>query len=118
MPLEKITIRTSRKDESREILFEAKNVSLKLDFYWNAHGKRINWNKNVKVQKNYSKVDIKVERYVFTQVFESIEDTTFETLQLFVNGKLVEGDVVKWTWWEDDNGVPERYNIKLDCGWG
>jgi hypothetical protein len=118
MECKTITIKTSRKNENREVLFEAKGVKLKLDFYWNAHGQRINWNKNVDARKNYSKADVRVERYTFTQTFEFSGDTDFETFQLFVNGELIEGDVTNWTWWTDENDVPERYHIKLDCGWG
>ena len=112
------TFNITRTNEVKETLIEASGVGLKLDFFWNSHGRRINWNKSVDLQKSYKSVDIRLERYSFTETYEYSGSHDFETLRLYINGTLVEGDVFKWTWWEDEDHNPLRYNFKIDCGWG
>ena len=116
--METVTIKKTRTNEKVEVLEDVKGVKVKLDFFWNSHGKRINWNHNVTEQKNYSSADVRLERYSFTENYEYSGSHDFETIRLFINGKQIAGDVWYAKGTLDDNDEVCSMRFKLDCGWG
>lgn len=113
-----ITSIVKRTNEKVELLKAWENIKVRLNFYWNSHGKRILWNDSVKEQKNYSKANVRIEKFSFTEHFEYTGPQDFETWRLYINDRLIAGDVTNFRWVEDEDGIVRSCSIKLDCGWG
>ena len=119
MTLETVgTVKLARTNEQTEVLKEWDNIRVRLNFYWNAHGKRILWNDSVEEQKNYSRAKVRIEKYSFTENYEYSGSHDFEVWRLYVNDRLIAGDVTHFRWTEDEDKVVKSCSIKLDCGWG
>lgn len=93
MEIKTISFETTRTNEVTEILGDFKNVNLKVDYFWDSHGKLVNWNDSVGEPTSWSDVNVQIKKYSFTEkMFDSEYD--FETRQLWVNGKQIAGDVI------------------------
>ena len=93
-----------------------RNVSLKINYYWDSHGELINWNNLVQTPTFWSKANVQIRRHSFTEVllnklFDFTED------QLVVNDRLIPGDLINYIVDTDTDG-----NVLVTCdlaiGWG
>lgn len=93
-----------------ETIFKKESVNLKVKFYWNSHGTLVEFT-GPNDKKTFSRKNIKVE---IVKVQRNLEDTPFETWDLFVNDERMEGSVYRYSYIENSNNL----NIKLVVGWG
>ena len=111
-----ISLETVRTNEVTEILGDFKNVKLKVDYFWDSHGKLINWNESVKEPTAWSDVNVQIKKYSFTEkMFDSEYD--FETRQLWVNDKQIAGDVIDCKLRLDGETGRTLY-CRVAVGWG
>lgn len=116
MEVKAVSLETKRTNEVTEILGDFKNINLKVDYFWDNHGKLINWNDSVEEPTSWSKVDVKIRKYSFTEKMLDNE-YDFETLQLWVNNKLIAGDVIDCKVKLVGETVKALY-CKVTVGWG
>lgn len=108
---------STRSNEVLETLLELKNVTVKCDFFWNSHGKRILWNTHTKERKSWKCASVKIEKYTFTETYSS-GSYDFETWRLWVDDKLIAGDIFQYRTTVDEQDNPVAIHIKSDIGWG
>lgn len=108
-------IETKRTNEHTVIVDEFNNVDLEVGYYWDNHGKLVEWSDCVEDPKFWSKADVQIKRYSFTESLLG-KSFDFEMLQLVVNGKLISGDVIKYFLEEDKTGPLLKCFITV--GWG
>lgn len=109
-------LKVCRTNECKEVFAEYNNVILKVDYFWNSHGELINWNENVEDPTFWSSVDVKLQKYTFTEHLLN-RDFDFEVHQLLVDGKLIGGDVISHKVTKDFLGVETVY-CRVAVGWG
>lgn len=95
-----------------ETLFEAENVAVHINFFWNSHGKMVPWFYGAKSQKTLSraKASVKIvkEKIVWDGHIE------FERWTLYLNGKAFEGDTHRYHYNPNNNKI----TIGQTVGWG
>lgn len=106
----------TRTNEKTETFAEYKDVILKVDYFWDSHGKLFNWNECVEEPTFWSKVDVEIRKYSFTEHLRN-QAFDFEVHQLWVNGKLISGDVISYKAKTDFLGVT-TVHCKVAVGWG
>jgi hypothetical protein len=109
-------LKTVRTNEKTTILEDYKDIILKVDYFWDSHGKLIKWNESVAEPTYWSGVDVQIQKYEFTEHLLN-RDFDFEVHQLVVNGKLIAGDVYSHREKTDFTGVT-TVTCKVVVGWG
>ena len=109
-------ISVSRTNEQKEVLADFKNVILKVDYFWDSHGTLVLWNDCVEDPTYWSKADVQIVKYSFTEHLLN-RDFDFDFRQLWVNGKQVSGDVINCKVKTDFIGVTTIY-CRVAVGWG
>lgn len=116
MEIKTISLETKRTNEVTELLGDFKDINLKVDYFWDSHGKLINWTKYVKEPTSWSGVNVKIRKYSFTENMGGRE-YDFETKQLWVNNKLIAGDLIDCKLKLDGSTGSTLY-CKVAVGWG
>ena len=113
--MEKVTLETSRTNEKKETLQKFNNVDLKVDYFWDSHGKLINWNESVDSPTKWTNVNVEIILYSFT---ENISDNAYDFVnrQLVVNGKVISGDLLDGT--ISKFGNKTTLYCRVVVGWG
>ena len=113
--MEKTTLKTSRTNEKKETLQKFNNIDLKVDYFWDSHGKLIDWNESVDSPTEWSNVDVEIILYSFT---ENLSGTTYDFVnrQLVVDGKVISGDLLKAT--INKSGNKTTLHCRMVVGWG
>jgi hypothetical protein len=110
-----MNIETKRTNELTTVVGDFKDVDLKVEYYWDNHGKLINWTDCVEDPNFWSKADVQIKRYSFTENLLG-KSFDFEMLQLVVNGRMISGDVIKYFLEEDKDGTLLKCFVTV--GWG
>lgn len=116
METKTVELALTRTNEKTETFAEYKDVILKVDYFWNSHGKLINWNECVEEPTYWSKAHVQIQKYSFTEHLMD-RDFDFEVHQLLVDGKHIAGDVMSHKATTDFLGVTTVY-CKVAVGWG
>lgn len=104
-----------RTNEKIETLMTIEKASLKVDYFWNHHGKLIDWNEYVCYPFEWSNANVNISKVSFTQeISEHAFD--FEATQLAVNNYKLGGDVVEINVELEDNTI--KIYCKVVVGWG
>ncbi len=111
-----ISLKTTRINESREVLNAFSGVDVKVNYYWDNHGKLINWNKHTEAPKAWTSVDARIEAYSFTEVLVN-SSHDFKTVQLYVANQLVPGELTQCIIKVDGKGK-STLHCKVTVGWG
>ena len=111
-----LSINVSRTNVKSEVLADFKNVILKVDYFWDSHGKLVLWNDCVEDPTYWSGVDVQLVSYSFTEHLLG-KDFDFDFHQLWVNGKQISGDVINCKVKTDFIGVTTLY-CRVAVGWG
>lgn len=109
-------INVSRTNVKSEVLAEYENVILKVDYFWNSHGKLVLWNDCVEDPTYWSMANVKIVSYSFTEHLLN-RDFDFDFRQLWVNGKQISGDVMSCKIKTDFIGATTIY-CRVAVGWG
>ena len=116
MEIKTIPFETTRTNEVTEILGDFKSINLEVDYFWDSHGKLVNWNDSIKEPTSWSNVNVQIKKYSFTEkMFDSEYD--FETRQLWVNNRLLAGDVIDCKLKLDGKTGSTLY-CRVAVGWG
>lgn len=108
----------TRTNEKIMTIAEYHNVNLKVSYFWDNHGKLINWTEFVEQPTSWSGVNVRVDEYSFSQTFDFLNKTMdFKETQLFVDNERISGDVVDISRRRDKDGTITVY-CKLVIGWG
>ena len=83
----------TRTNEKRETLIAFKNIDVEITYYWDDHGKLINWNEHTDLPTSWKDVKVRLERYSFTDRVSLVRKKDFEIQQLVIDGKSFPGDV-------------------------
>ena len=107
---ETISFEIVKTNETRETLFEKSGVDLKVKFYWDSHGKLVEFI-GFNDKKSFSKknANVRVENYCYT-AFES----NFEDWGLFLDDKKLNGNVYRYSYNPNNNVL----HVKFVVGWG
>jgi hypothetical protein len=105
----------TRTNEQKRVVGGYKDVSLKVNYFWDSHGNLINWNHCVEEQTTWPKADVQIIKYTFTEHLLG-KDLDFKMHQLNVNGKLISGDVISHKA-KDEMGELVVY-CDVVVGWG
>lgn len=116
METKTVELAVTRTNEKTETFAEYKDVILKVDYFWDSHGNLINWNECVEEPTFWSKADVQIQKYSFTEHLLN-QDFDFEVHQLIVNGKQIAGDVMSHKATTDFLGVTTVY-CRVAVGWG
>lgn len=81
---------------STEVLFESKDVEIKVEFFWDSHGKMIPFPGGPRNKKTFSKKSASVKITKNMRRFEKIE-RLFEDWSLEVDGVLFNAEVFKYS---------------------
>jgi hypothetical protein len=88
--MEKFNLQTSRTNEKKETIQKFDNIDLKIEYFWNSHGKLVKWKESA---DEWSNVNVEIILYSFT---ENISDNAYDFVsrQLLVDGKyVISGDL-------------------------
>lgn len=93
--MEKHEFKIEVKELSREVLFEKDAVTIKVEFFWDSHGKMFPFDGGPKHKKTFSKktAAVKIEKVTFK--YNDIAHT-FESWNLYVDGVRFEAEVSKF----------------------
>lgn len=116
MKVKTVALETKRTNEVTEILGDFQNINLEVDYFWDNHGKLINWNDCVEEPTTWSGTDVKIRKYSFTEKLLDNE-YDFEAKQLWVNSKLIAGDVIDYKI-KPDSGTGSTLYCRVAVGWG
>ena len=116
MEIKTVEITLTRTNEKTETLLDCKDVILKVDYFWDSHGKLVLWNDRVEEPTYWSKADVEIRKYSFTEHLMD-RDFDFDFRQLWVNGKQVNGDVINCKVTTDFLDVTTVY-CRVSVGWG
>lgn len=110
--MEKFTLQTSRTNEKKETIQKFDNIDLKVEYFWDSHGKLIKWKESA---DEWTNVNVEIILYSFT---ENIADNSydFENRQLVVNGKVISGDLHDVT--INKSGNKTTLYCRVVVGWG
>lgn len=108
--LKSITIDLIRTDEKSEIIYSAKKVNLKIKFFWDSHGRLVEFpGFNDKLTFSKRNVDIDIEKETF-----KLDGIEFEYWNLIINGeKLGNGTIYRYSLTPSNN-----FYVKMVVGWG
>ena len=105
----------TRTNEKKVVVSAYTDVILKVDYFWDSHGKLILWNDSVEDPTFWSHADIERIKYTFTEKLLG-KEFDFEMHQLKVNGKIISGDCVNiFPEYEDSQLVIRAWVV---VGWG
>lgn len=92
------------------------DVNLVVSYFWDNHGKEVNWSDHVKYPTRWSNANVKINKVTFNQ---SILDKVFEfeANQLVVNDTIIGGDASVLEVVTSENGLVTVY-CKVIVGWG
>lgn len=110
--MEKFTLQTSRTNEKKETIQKFDNIDLKVEYFWDSHGKLIKWKESA---DEWTNVNVEIILYSFT---ENIADNSydFENRQLVVDGKVISGDLHDAT--INKSGNKTTLYCRVVVGWG
>ena len=108
----------SRTNEKVVTIAEFNNVNLQVSYYWDSHGKLLNWTAFVEQPKSWSKVNVKIEEYSFSQTFDFLNKTMdFKKTQLLVDNELIFGEVVDMSCTRSRDGIiTVGCKVVIGCG--
>jgi len=110
------TLKVTRTNEKRETLGAWWGVNVKVNYYWDNHGKLIDWNEHVEAPTSWTDAMATIEVYSFTECL--INNThDFRVVRLHVDNKLVPGELVNCIAKVDGNGKVTLH-CKVVAGWG
>lgn len=108
----------TRTNERILTLAEYDNVNLKVSYYWDSHGKLVNWNDLVNKPKFWSCVKVRIDECSYSQTFDFMDKTMdFKDINLYVNDELISSDVVEVSRRRSKDGTVTVY-CKIIIGWG
>lgn len=87
-----------RTNEKVTVLHELKDINVKVDYFWSADNKLINWNEQVPLPVGWIRAKVKIDLLEFTEHFEGLDKTAdFNVCRLFINetfiGELLEAEL-------------------------
>lgn len=82
----------TRTNEKRETLIAFKNIDVKVKYFWDDHGKLINWDKLSGLSTEYIDAKVRIEDYSFTERASLLSKKDFTVRQLVINDKAIPGD--------------------------
>lgn len=104
------------KEGNLDILMTFENANVFVDYYWDNHGKEINWNEHVNKPTVWTKASIKIGILkIQKQVLDKMFD--FEVRQLIVDGERIGGEVTSVKAELDEDGILEVC-CNVTVGWG
>ena len=104
------------KEDNLDILMTFENANVFVDYYWNNHGKEIDWNECVEKPTVWTKASVKIGILkIQKQVLDKMFD--FEVRQLIVDGDHIGGEVTSVKAELDEDGILEVC-CKVTVGWG
>lgn len=106
------TIRFQTTSKTEKTLFESENINLKINFFWDSHGKMIPWELDGK--KSMSRKNASVKIVEVKQTYDITGDSVFTSWVVYVNGSFVSGDIARYS--TTQNGT--MLNIKSVVGSG
>lgn len=109
------TIPVTRINEKKEVVSEYTDVILKVDYFWDSHGKLVPWNDSVEDPTFWSHAKVRRIKYSFTEKLLG-KEFDFEMHQLEVNGKIISGDCVNIFLDQIDNQLVVKCWVTV--GWG
>ena len=112
MEIKEVSLEPKRTNEVTEVLGDFKDINLKVDYFWDSHGKLIKWAEPT----SWSGANVKIRKYSFTENLGG-KEYDFETIQLWVNNKLIAGDVIDCKLKLDGNTGSTLY-CRVTVGWG
>ena len=100
------------KEISKEVIFDKKEITVKIKFYWDSHGKLVEF-KGFNDKYSFSKkvADVKIEKV--TRTIDNLPKE-FTHHRLYIDNELKNGDIYGVSFNPDTNII----NIKLCVGWG
>lgn len=103
-------------EKNIETIMTFEGANLIVDYFWNSHGKEVDWNEYVNHPTVWNKASVKINKVSFTQ---QVLDKTFEfeAKQLVVDDVVIGGDVIKVEVDLDEDGILDVY-CKVTIGWG
>lgn len=110
-----MTIKSTRTNEKKIIVGRYPKADLKVDYFWDNHGKLINWNEQTEEPTSWSDVKVQIYKYSFTEKLIERE-FDFETFQLIINGKTLSGELRDWT--VDIKSGKYILQCRVVVGWG
>jgi len=105
-----ITLDIPITNEKFETLIEIDNTDILVGFFWDSHGRLVSFPSEKHGHSlKQENVSVKIVKNEYTQMGHE-----WETWQLFINGKRVNGDVREYNYMSDFNIV----DLKVIIGWG
>ena len=93
--------------KTRKVFKRFDSTDVKIQYYWSTGKDLIEWNNTNRYQFFWSKADVRIDSFEFTN--------NFETYRLYINDELVEGDLLEVNVEElEDRTV---VHCKLIIGW-
>jgi hypothetical protein len=104
------------KENNLDILMAFENANVFVDYYWDSHGKEVNWNEHVNKPTVWTKASVKIGILkIQQQVLDKMFD--FEVRQLIVDGDRISGEVTSVKAELDEEGILEVC-CNVTVGWG
>lgn len=114
MKVDAIKLDTRVTEDSRETLIDNEMIDeVVVSTYWDAHGKSIPWEgDDGKKSRSFKHVKVLLERVTKTYHFKHTGDSSFDMLEVFINGEKFNGDITSC------KGNKKRLAIKACVGAG
>lgn len=114
MEVKTIKLGTNVTEDSRETLINNEMIDeVVVSTYWDAHGKSIPWEgDDGKKSRSYKHVKVLLERVTKTYHFKHSGDSSFDMLEVSINGEKFNGDITSC------KGNKKRLMIKACVGAG
>ena len=114
MEVKTIKLDTRVTEDSRETLIDNEMINeVVISTYWNAHGKSIPWEgDDGKKSRSFKNVKVLLERVTKTYHFKHSSDSSFDMLEVSINGEKFTGEVTSC------KGNKKRLVIKACVGAG
>lgn len=104
------------KEDNLNILMTFENANVFVDYYWDSHGKEVNWNEYVDKPTVWTNASVKIGALkIQQQVLDKMFD--FEVKQLIVDGERIGGEVTSVKAELDEEGILEVC-CNVTVGWG
>ncbi len=115
--MEVITLNTNKQITDQEVLLDVQNVDIVIQYVWvvDSVETRHMRGPNGKINELFKGRSVKIVSQTETISFDFLkEEESYEVTNLFIDGKIVSGDVVRY----NINDRKDRMDVVLALGWG
>ncbi len=107
---------STRINEHKVCLAAFEHVNVQVNYFWDSHGKLVNWNDATESPTSWTDAKVEIYRYSFTECLLG-KTFDFQTDQLYINDKIISGDLFNYNK-ETDFDSKTTLTCSVIVGWG